>query len=207
MIAHLRGRLLSKTPNRVIIEAGGVGYEVSIPVSTFYELGEIGTEVSLHIYGYASPREGIVSLYGFQTDRERQLFERLVGVSGVGPKVAIAVLSGLELDELILALQAGDLTKIGHVPRVPRKTAERLVLELRGKLTDLIAVGEPRRGETPAAQPGSVEDDVLSALMNLGYTRPTAEAALREARSASPDGEFEDLLRGSLRLLARKFFK
>ena len=116
MIAHLRGRLLSKTPNRVIIEAGGVGYDVLIPVSTFYELGDLDAEVSLHIYTHTQVREGTLSLYGFRTERERQLFERLIGVSGVGPKAAIAVLSALEFDELISALQGAALFRQRDMP-------------------------------------------------------------------------------------------
>jgi Holliday junction DNA helicase RuvA len=204
MIAHLRGRLLSKTPNRVILDAGGVGYEVSIPVSTFYELGEIGAETSLYIYTYV--REDAFSLFGFRTDREKSLFEKLLGVAGVGPKLAITILSGLEIDDLIAAVRKDDVARLVRVPGVGRKTAERLIVELREKLAKF-AIEEPERQAVPTTQPGTVEDDVLSALMNLGYARQQAEAALREARAASPDGEFEDWLRTSLRLLARKFFK
>ena len=204
MIAHLRGRLLSKAPNRVIIEAGGVGYEVSIPVSTFYELGEVGADTSLFVYTYV--REDAFSLFGFRTDREKSLFEKLIGVAGVGPKLAVTILSGLEIEDLISAVRKGDVGRLVCVPGVGRKTAERLIVDLREKLAKF-AVEEPERKPVPAAQPGSVEDDVLSALMNLGYARPQAEAALREAQASNPDGEFEDWLRGSLRLLARKFFK
>ena len=204
MIAHLRGRLLSKTPSRVIIEAGGVGYEVLIPVSTFYELGDVGTETSLYVFTYV--REDAFSLYGFRTDREKSVFEKLLGVAGVGPRLAITLLSGLEIEDLIAAVRKGDVARLVLVPGVGRKTAERLIVELREKLAKF-AVGEPERQPAPAAPAGSVEDDVVSALVNLGYTRPAAEAALREARATNPDGEFEDLLRGSLRLLARKFFK
>ena len=204
MIAHLRGRLLSKTPNRVIIEAGGVGYDVSIPVSTFYELGEMGAEPSLYVYTYV--REDAFSLFGFRTDREKSLFEKLLSVAGVGPKLAITILSGLEIEDLISAVRKADVERLICVPGVGRKTAERLILELREKLAKF-AVEEQERKPVPAAQPGTVEEDVLSAMMNLGYARPAAEAALREARAASPNGEFEDWLRGSLRLLARRFFK
>jgi len=204
MIAHLRGRLLSKAPNRVIIEAGGVGYEVSIPVSTFYELGEIGTDTSLYVYTYV--REDAFSLFGFRTDREKSLFEKLLGVAGVGPKLAITILSGLEIDDLISAVSKGDVARLVCVPGVGRKTAERLIVDLREKLAKF-AVEVPEHRPVHVAQPGTVEDDVLSALMNLGYARPQAEAALREARSGNPEGEFEDWLRGSLRLMARRFFK
>jgi len=204
MIAHLRGRLLSKAPNRVIIEAGGVGYDVSIPVSTFYELGEIGGETNLYVYTYV--REDALALFGFRTDREKSLFEKLLSVSGVGPKLAVTLLSGLEIDDLIAAVRKGDIARLVSVPGVGRKTAERLIVELREKLAKF-AIEEPERQAAPAAPSGGVEEDVLSALMNLGYARPSAEAALREARAASPNGEFEEWLRGSLRLLARKFFK
>ena len=204
MIAHLRGRLLSKAPNRVIIEAGGVGYEVSIPVSTFYDLGDVGADTSLYIYTHV--REDALALFGFRTDREKSLFEKLLGVAGVGPKLAITILSGLEIEDLISAVRKGDVARLVSVPGVGRKTAERLIVDLREKLAKF-AVEEPERPAVPAVQPGTVEDDVLSALMNLGYARSQAEAALREARATNPDGEFEDWLRGALRALARKFFK
>ncbi|MGH9784654.1 MAG: Holliday junction branch migration protein RuvA [Terriglobia bacterium] len=204
MIAHLRGRLLSKTPNRVIIEAGGVGYDVSIPVSTFYELGEVETEVSLHVYTYV--REEAFALYGFRTAREKSLFEKLLGVAGVGPKLAVTLLSGLEIEDLVTAIRKGEITRLVSIPGVGRKTAERLIVELREKLA-AFAIEEPEQPAAAAVQPGSVEDDVVSALVNLGYARAAAESALREARAASPAGDFEDWLRGSLRLLARKFFR
>jgi Holliday junction DNA helicase RuvA len=205
MIAHLRGRLLSKSPSRVIIDAGGVGYDVTIPVSTFYELGEIGSETSLYIYTYV--REDAFSLYGFRTDREKSLFEKLLGVAGVGPKLAVTLLSGLEIDDLITAVRKEEIARLTSIPGVGRKTAERLIVELREKLAKF-AVEEPERQPAAAAPAaGTVEDDVLSALVNLGYPRPSAEAALREARAAAPNGQFEDWLRASLRLLARKFFK
>ena len=203
MIAHLRGRLLSKTPNRVIIETGGVGYDVLIPVSTFYELGDLDAEVSLHIYTYV--REEAFSLYGFRTAREKSLFEKLLGVSGVGPKLAITLLSGLEFPELVSAIRKGDVARLVCIPGVGKKTAERLIVELRDKFATF-AIEEAEREAAPAVQPGSVEDDVLSALINLGYARGAAESALREARAANPNGDFENWLRSSLRLLARKFF-
>ncbi|MCH8266966.1 MAG: Holliday junction branch migration protein RuvA [Acidobacteria bacterium] len=203
MIAHLRGKLLSKRPNRVVIEAGGVGYEVFIPVSTFYDLGEVATEVSLQIYSYV--RQESFSLYGFRTEREKNLFEKLLSVSGVGPKLAVTILSGLEVEVLIPALRNGEVATLVHVPGVGRKTAERLVLELKDKLADVVP--EPvGRQQAPVAKPETVEDEVLSALINLGYARPAAENALGDVRAQGADGDFEELLRGSLRLLARKFF-
>ncbi len=202
MIAHLRGKLLSKKPNRVIIETAGVGYEVFIPVSTFYELQEEGREIGLHIHSHV--REDTLALYGFRTEREKTLFERLISVSGIGPKLAITILSGLEIEELVPAIRKGDVAKLVHIPGVGRKTAERLIVELKEKVVDLAPAAEER--EPWATQPGTVEDDVLSALINLGYARPSAEKALREVHSENANGDFEQLLRGSLRLLARKFF-
>ena len=203
MIAHLRGKLLSKKPNRVIIETGGVGYEVSIPVSTFYELGEEGSEVSLRVFTHV--REDALSLYGFRTDQEKKLFERLIAVAGVGPKLAITILSGLEMDELVPAIRKGDIARLLRMPGVGKKTAERLVVELRDKLMDMeIAAEKP--GPASATELGRAEEDALSALVNLGYARGAAETAVREAHAASPNGDFEQLLRSSLRLLARRFF-
>jgi holliday junction DNA helicase RuvA len=204
MIAHLRGKLLSKKASHVVIEAGGVGYGVSIPVSTFYDLGDIGSDTALHIYTHI--REDALVLYGFRTEQEKSLFEKLIGVSGVGPKLAITILSGLETAELIPAIQRGNVERLVHIPGVGRKTAERLILELKDKLANLV-LETATSATSPAAAGSGVEDDALSALINLGYARPAAENALREARTESPDGDFELLLRGSLRVLARKFFK
>lgn len=203
MIAHLRGKLLSKRPNRVVIEAGGVGYEVFIPVSTFYDLGEVATEVSLQIYSYV--RQESFSLYGFRTEREKNLFEKLLSVSGIGPKLAVTILSGLEVEVLIPAIRNGEVATLVHVPGVGRKTAERLVLELKDKLADVVPESVGRQ-QAPVAKPETVEDEVLSALINLGYARPAAENALSDVQAQGADGDFEELLRGSLRLLARKFF-
>lgn len=205
MIAHLRGKLLSKKASHVVIEAAGVGYGVSIPVSTFYELGDIGADTGLHIYTHI--REDTLALYGFRTEQEKSLFEKLIGVSGVGPKLAITILSGLEPGDLIPAIQKGNIERLTHIPGVGRKTAERLVLELKDKLASLVLEQAADLQEKVATVGSSAEEDVLSALENLGYARPAAENALREARADSPDGDFERLLRSSLRVLARKFFK
>ncbi len=204
MIAHLRGKLLSKKASHVVIEAAGVGYGVSIPVSTFYELGDVGSDTGLHIYTHI--REDTLALYGFVTEREKRLFEKLIGVSSVGPKLAITILSGLEAADLIPAIQRGNVERLIHIPGVGRKTAERLVLELKDKLADLVLEEAAREQAAPPAATGP-EEDVLSALVNLGYGQPAAENALREARAESPNGDFEHLLRSSLRVLARKFFK
>ncbi|MBI2817097.1 MAG: Holliday junction branch migration protein RuvA [Acidobacteria bacterium] len=205
MIAHLRGKLLSKKASYVVVEAAGVGYGVSIPVSTFYELGEPGSDTVLHIYTHL--REDNLALYGFRTEQEKSLFEKLIGVSGVGPKLAITILSGLESSELIPAIQKGNVERLIHIPGVGRKTAERLILELRDKLSGLVLEEAVARHQAVPAAETSTEEDVLSALTNLGYVRLAAENALREARTENPDGSFEQLLRGSLRVLARKFFK
>ena len=205
MIAHLRGKLLSKKANKVMVDVTGVGYEVFIPVSTFYELGEVGSEVSLHIHTHV--REEIFALYGFRTEREKGLFEKFLTVSGVGPKMAVAILSGLELDELIPALRNGNLTLLTHIPGVGRKTAERLVLELREKLEDVAgAADEKTTARVSAGEMTGVEGDVFSALVNLGYARGAAEAAVREVKDQNPQADFDSLLRSSLRMLARKFF-
>ena len=204
MIAHLRGKLLSKKASHVVIEAAGVGYGVTIPVSTFYELGEVGSDTGLHIYTHI--REDTLALYGFRTEQEKSLFEKLIGVSGVGPKLAITILSGLETSELIPAIQKGNVDRLIHIPGVGRKTAERLIVELKDKLAAL-ALEEAAARQEAVAVAGSAEEDVLSALTNLGYARASAESALRESRTETPDGDFERLLRGSLRMLARKFFK
>ena len=204
MIAHLRGKLLAKNASHVIVEAGGVGYGVSIPVSTFYDLGDLGADTVLHIYTHI--REDTLALYGFRTEQEKRLFEKLIGVSGVGPKLAITILSGLEPSDLIPAIQRGNVDRLIHVPGVGRKTAERLILELRDKLGPLV-LEEAARQQSAAPVVTGPGEDVLSALVNLGYSQPAAENALREARSEIPDGDFERLLRSSLRVLARKFFK
>ncbi len=205
MIAYLRGKLLSKKANKVIVDVTGVGYEVCIPVSTFYELGEIGSEVSLHVHTHV--REDISALYGFRTENEKGLFEKFLTVSGVGPKMAVAILSGLEMDELIPALRHGNLALLTHIPGVGKKTAERLVLELREKLDDMaVSADEKTPARAPASGRTGVEEDVFSALVNLGYARPAAEAAVREVLNENPGADFDALLRASLRMLARKFF-
>jgi Holliday junction DNA helicase RuvA len=198
VIAHLRGRIFEKQPNRIVVDAGGVGYDVFVPLSTFYGLGEAGSEIALRIHTHV--REDALLLYGFATRLEQELFERLIGVSGIGPKLALAVLSGIEPLELIRAIERADLASLTAIPGVGRKTAERLVLELKDRLP---------RPQVPAATAGgsaaraSVRDDVLSALTNLGYHRPLAEKAVDSAVKATPDADFERTLRQALRELAR----
>jgi len=198
MIALLRGTLLEKHPNQAIVDAGGVGYDVTIPVSTFTHLPDAGAEVRLRIHTHV--REDALSLYGFLTQDEKALFEKLIGVSGIGPTLAVKVLSGVAAPELIRAIQRGEVERLVRIPGVGKKTAERMVLELRDKLP-AVSGAEP---EPPAASLSAVEQDVLSALLNLGCARPQAEAAVRKAKTggapAMPN-DFEPLFRRALELV------
>jgi len=198
MIAHLRGRLLDKRPNRIIVDVQGVGYEVQVPLSTFYGLGEAGAEVSLRIHTHV--REDALALFGFTTRLELQIFERLIAINGIGPRLALAVLSGMDPAELLRAIRTGDLGRLTAIPGVGRKTAERIGLELKDRLPPVLD-GEP---ETLALEPGTngARDDLVSALVNLGYHRPLAERA-SEAALKTGKASFEELLRQALRELAR----
>jgi len=196
VIAHLHGRILEKQPNRIVVDVNGVGYDLSVPLSTFYGLGEPGSEIALRIHTHV--REDALLLYGFATRLEQDLFERLIGISGIGPKVALAVLSGIEPAELVRAIERGDLARLTAIPGVGKKTSERIVLELKDRLPrpPIAASGAP--SEAPA-----LRDDVLSALINLGYHRPLAERAVEAAVKATPGGDFERTLKQALRELAR----
>ena len=200
MIAFLRGRVLDKQPNRIIVDVSGVGYDVQIPLSTFYEVGEEGAEVTLRVYTHV--REDALQLYGFITDLERQVFERLIGISGIGPKLAIAVLSGMDSREVISAIQRADVARLTGIPGIGKKTAERIVLELKDRLTQL---AQPEVAELAAGASASdrLRDDLLSALQNLGYHRPQAEKAVDVTLKANPDTTFEHAVRASLRELMR----
>jgi Holliday junction DNA helicase RuvA len=198
VIGHLRGRILEKQPNRIVVDIGGVGYDVFVPVSTFYGLGDPGSEVALRIHTHV--REDALLLYGFATRLEQQIFERLIAVSGIGPKVALSVLSGIESAELLRAIERGDFSRLTAIPGVGKKTAERIVLELKDRLP---RVREDTSVDGPLAAPSVLLDDVLSALINLGYHRPLAERAVEKAVKAVPDGDFERTLRYALRELAR----
>jgi holliday junction DNA helicase RuvA len=197
VIAYLRGRIFEKQPNRIVVDVGGVGYDVSVPLSTFYGLGEPGSDIVLRIHTHV--REDTLSLYGFATRLEQELFERLISISGIGPKVGLAVLSGIEPAELIRAIERGDLARLTAIPGVGKKTSERMVLELKDRLPrpDFTAL----RGED--TEPPAMRDDILSALMNLGYHRPLAEKAVDSAIKTTPDGGFERTLKQALRELAR----
>jgi Holliday junction DNA helicase RuvA len=199
MIAFLRGRVITKQPNRVVVDVAGVGYDVHVPLSTFYEVGEEGADVSLRVYTHV--REDALQLYGFLTDLERQVFERLIGISGIGPKLAIAVLSGMDSRELVVAVQRADVARLTGIPGIGKKTAERIVLELKDRLTQLAAPAAI--GTTPVSTGDRLRADLLSALQNLGYHRPQAERAIDAALRASPDADFEHALRGVLRELMK----
>jgi Holliday junction DNA helicase RuvA len=196
MIALLRGVLLEKHPNQAIVETGGVGYDVTIPVSTYTKLPDAGAEIRLRIHTHV--REDALALYGFLTQDEKALFEKLISVSGIGPTLAVKILSGLAAPDLILSIRRGEVEKLVKLPGIGKKTAERMVLELRDKLP-------PVTGEEPAAPPAEslspVEQDVLSALLNLGCARPQAEAAVRKAKSAGAPADFEPLFRRALELV------
>lgn len=206
MIAHLSGTLLSKQATSVILDVAGVGYEVSIPLSTFYELEDPGANIQLRIYTHV--REDALQLYGFKTARERELFLRLISVSGIGPKLGITLLSGMSADEMIASIRTNNLAKLTLIPGVGRKTAERLVVELRDKVASLSSAElEEELGAKvdAAARPteDSVRADALSALVNLGYQRGAAEKAVTSALSEAGDVSVESILRLSLRKLAQ----
>jgi Holliday junction DNA helicase RuvA len=206
MIAHLSGTLLTKHATSIVLDVGGVGYEVTIPVSTFYDMEEPGSPIQLRIYTHV--REEALQLFGFRTARERELFTLLIQVSGIGPKSAIAMLSGMSADEIISAIRANNLARLTSIPGVGRKTAERMVIELRDKMTALLT---PALEEQLAAAGASgaqvsedaLRDDALSALLNLGYQRALAEKAVTQAVQEGGDLSVEVILRRSLRHLSK----
>jgi Holliday junction DNA helicase RuvA len=196
MIGHLRGTVLEKHPNQVILEAAGVGYDVQIPISTYTALPEAGGSVALRIHTHV--REDALLLFGFATAEEKAVFERLISISGIGPKLAITVLSGLPTSDLVSSIRNSDVQRLVRIPGVGKKTAERMVLELKDKLTVVDAAGK----SVPAADTGpsfsALERDVLSALQNLGCSRPAAEEALRKVKDRGAPTEFEPFFRGAL---------
>jgi len=200
MIAFLTGRLLEKQPNRIVVDVGGVGYDVAVPLSTFYTLGDAGAPVSLRIHTHV--REEVIALFGFATPLELLLFERLIGVSGIGPKVALAVLSGIEPEELVRAVRTGDTARLTAIPGVGKKTAERIGLELKDRLPRALvtAAGAPAPGGEAG---GGLRDDLLSAMVNLGYQRAAAEKAIDRVVPSGTDRSFEDCLRAVLKSLTR----
>lgn len=206
MISHLSGTLLAKHATSVIIDVGGVGYEVTIPVTTFYDLGEPNTPVRLNVYTHV--REDALQLFGFRTLRERQLFTLLISVSGIGPKSAVAMLSGMSADEIVTAIRTNNYARLTSIPGVGRKTAERMVIELRDKMTALSGPAleeELAAGATPgaAASEDALREEALSALLNLGFQKATAEKAITRALDEGGDITVELVLRRSLRTLSK----
>lgn len=196
MIAHLRGKLLTKHPNQAIVETGGVGYDVTISVPTYSDLPAVGGEVALHVHTHV--REDMIALYGFLLSSEKRLFEKLITVSGIGPKLAITILSGMAADEMVNAIRGNDIARLTRIPGIGKKTAERMVLELRDKMTI------EKAGEIPAAPAMSpIEEDVLSALMNLGYQRAAAEKALAAVSKNGKSGPFDGMFREALAILSK----
>jgi Holliday junction DNA helicase RuvA len=193
MIAFLRGRLFSKTPNRAIVECGGVGYEVTISVATFTSLPPEGAEARLHIYTHV--REDALALFGFAEPNEKRMFEKLLTISGIGPKLAITVLSGIDTDRLVTAIRAGDHATLQRIPGIGKKTAERVVLELKDKLDDMAVAPA-----TASTTYGPAGDDALSAMVNLGYARPAAQKAIETALAKDPAAakDFEVLFRAAM---------
>jgi len=200
MIAFLRGKLLEKHPNQAIVETAGVGYDVVIPISTFSRLPDAGAEVTLRIHTHV--REDALALFGFLTSEEKSLFEKLISVSGIGPTLAIKVLSGIATGAIIDAIRGGQVEQLVRIPGVGKKTAERMVLELKDKMEGL-GGGAPPAGVSVRTEPAlsGIEQDVLSALLNLGCQRAAAEAAVRKAKAAEPGSAFEPMFRKALELV------
>ncbi len=193
MIAHLRGRVLEKHPTRVIVETAGVGYELHVPLSSFSAIGEPGSEVALRVHTHV--REDAIQLFGFATSLELSLFDRLVAVSGIGPRLALSLLSGIAPSELVQAVATSDVGRLVSIPGVGKKTAERIILELKDKLGGVMPSG--------ATAADTTRVDLVSALVNLGYHRPAAEKAVDHAIKVAPAGGFEQALRSALRTLTR----
>jgi holliday junction DNA helicase RuvA len=196
MIGQLRGRLAEKRPNQVLVDVGGVGYVVAVPLSTYAALGELHTEVTLLIHTHV--REDALALYGFVSSREKHFFEMLLSASGVGPSLALKILSGMSVEELVPAIRGSDLARLTKIPGVGRKTAERMVVELKDKLEGVAAEAE----KPAASSPAGIEADVVSALVNLGYDGRAAENAVGEVKREAGAGNFEKLLRGALQSLS-----
>jgi Holliday junction DNA helicase RuvA len=195
MIAHLRGKLLAKHPNQAIVDTGGVGYDIAISVPTFSDLPAVGGEVALHIHTHV--REDQIALYGFLRPAEKVLFEKLLTVSGIGPKLAITILSGMAADEMTGAIRGNDVAKLTRIPGIGKKTAERMVLELREKLPKVDVDAAKISTMSP------IEEDVLSALVNLGYQRPMAERAVSVLSQKGTKGSFDVMFREALAALSK----
>lgn len=199
MIALLRGTLLEKHPNRVIVDVGGVGYDVQVPLSTYYALGEPGAGVSLRVHTHV--REDVIALYGFSSGLELDLFQRLIAISGIGPKLGLAVLSGIEPGELVRAIRLQDVRRLTAIPGVGKKTAERIGLELKDRLPAALQAQE--QGGPEPSPDNQLRNDLMSALLNLGYQRAAAERAMEKVLQAAPDAGVERALKDTLRLLMK----
>jgi Holliday junction DNA helicase RuvA len=199
MIAFLRGRVLDKHPNRIVVDVNGVGYELYVPLSTYYDVGDAGADVTLRVHTHV--REDALQLFGFLTPLEQQLFERLIAISGIGPKLAIAVLSGIDSRELVVSVRRADVARLTRIPGIGKKTAERIVLELKDRLGDVAAPDAGTSVDEPSGD--RLRDDLVSALENLGYHRPLAEKAADAARARDGGAAFEDALKTALRELMR----
>jgi holliday junction DNA helicase RuvA len=199
VIALLRGTLIEKHPSRIVVDVAGVGYDVQVPLSTFYGLGDPGATVSLRVHTHV--REDAIALFGFGTRLEQDLFERLIAVNGIGPKLALAVLSGIEPADLIRSIRTQDVARLTAIPGIGKKTAERIGLELKDRLPQAMQAAEPARvGGAPVDQ---LRDDLLSALVNLGYQRAIAEKAIEAVLKTSPSAGFEEALREALRSMMK----
>lgn len=197
MIAHIRGHIVSKSPSSVIVECAGVGYELAISVATYTELGEAGAAAVLHVHTHV--REDALLLFGFKELTEKRLFEKLLTISGIGPKLAITVLSGISADRLVTAIRSGDHGTLTKIPGIGKKTAERVVLELKDKLEDLAGAPPVAAAGSAAPSLGAIAEDVLSALVNLGYPRPVALKAIEAAsKNGAVTTDFEQLFRASI---------
>ena len=195
MIGYLRGKPLRLTPEKLILDVGGVGYELHIPLSTHAEIDRSGGEfIGLHVYTHV--REDAIELFGFWNEGERRLFERLIGVSGIGPRLGRVILSGMSPDDLIAAIATGDASRLTSIPGIGKKTAERMVVDLKDRITELGSVSQ-------TAIPVGEDDDVVTALVNLGYRANEAHQAVSKARGEKPDGDFQELIRTSLGFLSR----
>jgi holliday junction DNA helicase RuvA len=203
LIAHITGKLIQKQPNSVIVDVGGVGYELTVPLSTFYDLGDPGADVSLRAYTYV--REDALQLFGFRTEREKRLFLLMIGVSGIGPKLAITALSGMSAEELIHAIRTENLAKLVGVPGIGKKTAERMLVELKDKVAQLASpeMEEQLKAGAIIGVGEAMRDDLISALINLGYQKAAAEKAVSAALNENPGAHFEAALKQSLRKLAK----
>ena len=197
MIGYLQGSLLKAAPDRLLLDVQGVGYEVHVPLSTFYEIEKRGGTGRVALFIHTQVREDEIALFGFWTEREKALFEKLIAVGGIGPRLARVILSGMAPDDLLGAIASGDIARLSTIPGVGKKTAERMVLELKDKMRELATELPEKAAAAPADQ------DVVSALVNLGYKAAQAERAVADARREKPDAAFHDLLRASLHRLSR----